>query len=385
MAKDKKPKVMFQPYNAAEVPDIMPFPQIAVVANTKGEELAVPKLNEYQRSWILDVGVRDLDLPSLVGKAATAVYDKVKDDAFKAQAFQHTTAPTDRDEESHLPALIAKWKRNNPLKKSKAEDSADSDREEDEGAREGLLRGYTKAGWRRVIQKVISNKCGAEKRKPKPTPKKQDTEDTISETPAAAAPAAPPCSRSSLAKEDHAVWEAAAAAEDGVDWVERQKLVASGFQHMVKTLNTSRKFRPFVATMLIGWLSEEGRVQFEWVEAVPEGIHMPQSFEKQYAQVVRDSTNGMYTWAEKPLQDYLAARKNSAKGTSAVFPVSTDALEDMSPKAIKETVTKYLTESYHITEATFGTQEIPWAAVSTQPGEYYTEEENGGHSGLGRM
>jgi len=44
----------------------------------------------------------------------------------------------------------------------------------------------------------------------------------------------------------------------------RQKLVPAGFKHMVDTLHASRKFRPFVATMLMAWVNEEGKLAFEW-------------------------------------------------------------------------------------------------------------------------
>lgn len=99
----------------------------------------------------------------------------------------------------------------------------------------------------------------------------------------------------------------------------RQKLVPSGFKHMVDTLHNSGKFRPFVATMLMAWLSEDGKVHFEWqvtfqlcclachlhlhrAEAVPRGIHVRQPFEKKYDQVVKDCVNSMYAWAEQPLK-----------------------------------------------------------------------------------
>lgn len=147
--KDAKPKEMFKPYNPDDVPTIMPFPELAVVATTKSEETAVPKLNDHQRSWILDVGVRDLDLPSLKGKAASALYDKVKNDAFDAKAFQHAPQPTDAKEEGRLPELVATWKRQR-AKKSVADEGDTSDEEEDEAGRSGLLRGYPKAGWRLV-------------------------------------------------------------------------------------------------------------------------------------------------------------------------------------------------------------------------------------------
>ncbi|KAJ7857186.1 hypothetical protein B0H13DRAFT_1902370, partial [Mycena leptocephala] len=95
--KNMKAKEMFKSYDAAEVPDIMPFPELGGVATTKGEETAVPKLNEHQQSWILDIGLK--------GKAAKTFYEKVKTDAFDAKAFQHTPQPTDRVEEARLPAL----------------------------------------------------------------------------------------------------------------------------------------------------------------------------------------------------------------------------------------------------------------------------------------
>jgi hypothetical protein len=83
------------------------------------------------------------------------------------------------------------------------------------------------------------------------------------------------------AKEDQASWEAVAKDEKNVDWGEyvsffnylcvatntcprHQKLVASGFKHMVDSLHTSGKFRPFVAMMLMAWVSTEGQVNFEW-------------------------------------------------------------------------------------------------------------------------
>jgi len=88
---------------------------------------------------------------------------------------------------------------------------------------------------------------------------------------------------------------------------------------MVDSLHGSRKFRPFVATMLMAWLNEDGQMQFEWqvysthaalfatdagirVEAVPDDIRIRQTFERQHAQLVKDNINAMYAWAEKPLQ-----------------------------------------------------------------------------------
>ncbi|KAJ7488466.1 hypothetical protein B0H11DRAFT_1076999 [Mycena galericulata] len=184
MAKDKnaqsKSKEMFQPYNPKGVPDIMPFPDVARIATTRGQEIAVPKLNEDQRSWIFDVALRGSDLASLTGKAALAFYEKVKTDAFAAKAFQHHVRPQDRAEEAALPKLVAAWKKKHPPKNVKAgsragkkddDDENENDDAEDAGNRNFLLRGYTKTGWRIAIQKVLSNRRTDEKRKGKRPPR----------------------------------------------------------------------------------------------------------------------------------------------------------------------------------------------------------------------
>ncbi|KAJ7191707.1 hypothetical protein GGX14DRAFT_406948 [Mycena pura] len=413
----QKPKEMFKPYDPDNVPDIMPFPDLHHVATTKGDDTAVPKLNEHQRSWILDVGIRDLDLPDLAGKAATTVYDRVKDDAFAAKAFQHKTQPGDKEEESRVPALAAEWKRKNQSKKkSKA---ADDDDETDEGGRNGLLRGYTKAGWRLAIQKVISNKRTAEKAKRKVQADggepaspgaaalaklfglvtftgrdkfRNDRHDAIheySKTLLGHGNAGGKFKRAETllwAEEDQALWETAAAADEDVDWEERQKLVPAGFKHMVDTLHASRKFRPFVATMLMAWVNEEGKLAFEWqlcttynqnrAEAVPKDIHTREAFEDRYGQLVKDSVNGMHAWSEKALKDYLATHQNSAQVPAPVFPLEASALDDVTPKVLAQTVERFLAQSY---AAAFGDQEIPWAAIASEPSKYYDAVEFRGH------
>ncbi|KAJ7872094.1 hypothetical protein B0H13DRAFT_2349601 [Mycena leptocephala] len=396
--KAAKPKEMFKSYNSDDVPDIMPFPDLATVATTKGEETAVPRLNEYQCSWILDVGVRGVDLASLTGKAAIDIYDWVKDNVFDAKAFQHTAQVTDRDEEAQLPALIVAWKRKQRGKDKKTrpqdDDASGDEEEEDQGGRVGLLRGYTMAGWRLAVQKVISNKRAAQKTKLKPKTSKEqaDDRDSIQEAPALAklAGIAAYSGRDEFrahrhdeihaysktlpgninaggkfrqaeallwAKEDQASWEAAATADDDIDWVQRQKLVASGFRQMVDSLNASGKFRPFVATVLMGWMSTDEKLTFEWVEAVPKGVRVPQSFEKTYKKLVKENLNAMYTWAEKPLKE-----------PPPVFPLTVEALDDVTPKMLAQTVRKFLADSY---ETVFGTQEVPWPAIASEPDEYY--------------
>ncbi|KAJ7798829.1 hypothetical protein B0H13DRAFT_2391419 [Mycena leptocephala] len=404
--KNPKAKEMFKRYDAAQVPDIMPFPELAGVGTTKGEETAVPKLNEHQQSWILDIGVRTIDLPSLKGKAATEFYEKVKTNAFDAKAFQHTQQPTDWEEEARLPGLVAAWKQKQRSKKnnnSAADDDDASDEEEDESGRGGLLRGYTKAGWRKAIQKVISNKRAAENAKRKT---KNDDTQPIAEAPALSKLLGIVASggrdkfrkdrhdaieehsktlRDPInaggkfrkaeaimwAEEDQASWDAAAVSDEDIDWEERQMLVASGFKHMVDSLHTSGKFRPFVATMLMGWVDPEAQVHLEWVEAVPKDIRVRQTFEKHTLQLVKDSLNAMYAWAEKPLKDYVATLEDSTKGAQQVFPLSTEGLDDISPKVLAQTVTNFLVDSY---QAAFGTREIPWAAVASTPSAYYDAE-----------
>ncbi|KAJ7118163.1 hypothetical protein C8R44DRAFT_878793 [Mycena epipterygia] len=169
------------------------------------------------------------------------------------------------------------------------------------------------------------------------------------------------------AKEDQPAWNAAAAVQTNVDWNERQKLVPTGFVQMVDNLHASGKFRPFIATMVMGWLDESGQVIFE-TEAVPDEIDVPEMFRKRNPQLVKETINAMYTWAEEPLKEYLATRECGAKRASPVFPTSTEALDDLSHKAIMEKVTNYLEESF---EAAFGSGEIPWAEIASDPDHYY--------------
>ncbi|KAJ7032240.1 hypothetical protein C8F04DRAFT_1262203 [Mycena alexandri] len=275
-----KKKEMFKPYDAAAVPDSMPFPDLALVATTKGEETPVPKLNQHQRSWILDVALRGVDLQDLQTRVACAeFYD----------------TPQDAAEEASLPALVAAWKLQNPKKAKKttnksapADDDA-SDMEEDEGARAGVLRGYTRAGWQLAIQKVISNKRTADRNR-KPTTNARDGSIPIAPATALAAYTGRDKFRDERhdeineysatlsgtnaggkfrkaeailwAKEDQALWESSAeASEENVDWEERQRLILGGFRHLVDTLNTGRKFRPFVANISMAWLDENNKAQ----------------------------------------------------------------------------------------------------------------------------
>lgn len=152
MAPTKK-KEMFKPYDAAALPDSMPFPGLALVATTKGEEIPVPKLNKHQRSWILDVALRGINLQDVQTRAAcTELYDKVKSDAFDAKAFHHVVQPGDAAEEAALAGQVTAWKLRNPSKKKAGNKSAPADNdasdiEEDEGAHVSILRGYPKVGW----------------------------------------------------------------------------------------------------------------------------------------------------------------------------------------------------------------------------------------------
>ncbi|KAJ6468154.1 hypothetical protein C8R47DRAFT_1078440 [Mycena vitilis] len=396
---------MFQPYKADLVPAVMPFPDLANVVTAKNDETAVPKLNDFQRSWIHDVALRGADLANLTKQDATDLYDSIKRDAFNAAPFKHTPQPGDEAEESRLPGLVAAWK----LARKKADASGSAGHaggaEEDEEGRTGLLRGYTLNGWKIAIQKVLSNKRTAEKNKVAKDAKTQPT---------AAAPAPAPASavaklmgmmqyggrdkfrddrhdeihkysktlpgegnpggkfRKAEAllweKEDQAAWAAAAMVEEDVDWELRQKLVASGVKHLVDTVHSSGKFRPFVATMTFCWLDAEGKAQFEWAEAIPSGIVVAQPFTEQFPDQAAEMINKMYIWAEKPLKDFVATREKSAQAPPPVFPLSLAALDDTGHKTLAQAVCDYLVRSY---DAAFGTQDIPWGSIATAPGDFY--------------
>jgi hypothetical protein len=118
----------------------------------------VLKLNQYQRSWIFDVALRDANLPGLSKQAKAEFYEKVKNDAFEAKAFQYKAQPGHSEEEACVPKLMATWKRENQKATTTrvADDGSGSDDEEDEGTRVSLLRGYTKAGWLQVSDFCIT-------------------------------------------------------------------------------------------------------------------------------------------------------------------------------------------------------------------------------------
>ncbi|KAJ7737516.1 hypothetical protein B0H16DRAFT_1730298 [Mycena metata] len=407
---------MFKPYDAAAVPDAMPFPPLLRVATTKTEETAIPKLNKYQHSWIFDIALQGKDLGTMESSAIKDLYATIKTDAFAAKAFQHAVQPGDAAEEASLPALVARWKRGKTTKDKKpATDTGDasdveeksaadggdaSDVEEDEGARVGLLRGYTKAGWRLAIQKVLTNKRSADKRRGNIKTEKtdvavpalalakvfglatqngrdkfrQERRDEIRELSKKLPGTTNAGGKSRRAEaqlwvdEDREEWEAAAVAEEGVNWVERQQYVTGAVQHMVETLNSGGKFRPFLATMLMGWLDEHNDLQLEWVEALPNGLEVHQRFDAQYPQLTKNYINAMHAWAKQPLQDYADARNGPPEPAAPVFTPTLETLNDMSPNAVGQAVTQFLITSYC---AAFGDKVIPWAAIANKPEQYY--------------
>ncbi|KAJ7670989.1 hypothetical protein B0H17DRAFT_1209236 [Mycena rosella] len=348
-----KAKEMFKPYDPTGIPDIMPFPE-------------------------------------LVLKAGSSTSGSVKTDAFAAKAFQHMPQPQDLVKEACLPALVAAWKQKQCSKKNDtpvADDSEASTEEQDVGGHGALVHGYTKVGWLLVIQKVISNKQTAENTKRKT--KQDDAQQSISE----------PAVLSKLL---------GLATYTGRDKFRDDH--HNDIQEHSKTLpgimNAGGKFRKAESLL---WVKEDQAsweavavadedVDWEEVEAVPEHIRVRETFEKQHAQLVKDSINGMYAWAEKPLKgktrnphqvliDHVATHEDLAKGPLPVFPLSAEALDNISPKTLAQTVTSFLVESYcasfpftryaHIihftdtTEAAFGSQELPWAAIANVPDEYY--------------
>ncbi|KAJ7239715.1 hypothetical protein C8J57DRAFT_1245830 [Mycena rebaudengoi] len=346
---EKKQKEMFKPYDTVDVPDHMPFPEVAGVATTKNHETAVPKLNNHQRSWIHDVALRLVDFSNLKSKsAAREFYTQVKIDAFLSKAFKHVPRPEDLVEESRIPSLVAGWKLAHPKKNGKktvaTPDGDTSDNEEDEGGRTNLLRGYTMAGWRtasppsllfssfrasltnlKAIQKVISNKRSAEMAK-----LKSKNDNDLAEAEAATSQllskllglatytgrdkfrgdrhdeilahskTLPGTSNAGSmfrkaegvlwAAEPQDAWEAAANSNEGVDWVERQALVPLGFKPMVNQLNSSGKFMPFLAMMLMAWVDADGKVHIDWTEGTPPGIAVPHTFIKQHGHLVQHTS-----------------------------------------------------------------------------------------------
>ncbi|KAJ6595491.1 hypothetical protein DFH09DRAFT_1072468 [Mycena vulgaris] len=385
-AKPSKPKEMFKPYDASDVPDIMPFPDLALVTTTKSQDTAVPKLNDHQRSWIHDVALRTVNLPGLNNRDRKMVYEQVKADAFLAKAFQHTVQPGDLAEEARLPELVSAWKRKQGKAAVDDGDGAASDQEEDEGGRTGLLRGYSRAGWR-SLKKDSSEESTADPAamvkllglakytgRDKFCDEHREEILEYSKTLSGSNPGGNFRKAEGLlyAEQDQAEWEAAANSVENVNWKEHQSLVATGFKNMSETLHATGRFRPFVAIMVMGWRDTDGGVKLEWqhrahswsrAEAVPEGMPV-QSFEKHYPQLTAENLNAMYGWADKALKadDEVCAK------AAPVFPLHADVLDDISPKSLSETVKSFLFDSYN---AVFESQDIPWATIATAPHDYY--------------
>ncbi|KAF8213036.1 hypothetical protein K438DRAFT_1751439 [Mycena galopus ATCC 62051] len=308
-----KPKEMFPPYNTANVPDIMPFPTLA--------------------------------------KKVLGVYQRVKDEVFESKAFQHSTQEGDGAEEKLLPSMIATWKATQKDKKNKAKNDKnaaddDSDAEEDQGARGAALRGYPKAGWMKLptkrlltvwkaIQKVVSNKREAAKRNQATKPENQlgavdpdialaklfglfelKGRDTF-------------CDTRHDEISEHAKTLTGGNAGGRFRKAEaelRQRMVCGSVQEMVARLNAGKKFRPFFATMCMGWLNENGQVTFEW-DKNPE--------------LVQNMFNAMHAWGAQALKDteLSAARGSSSASVEPAFP-SHAGLKDLSPNTLVEVVTK---------------------------------------------
>ncbi|KAF8185767.1 hypothetical protein K438DRAFT_1765558 [Mycena galopus ATCC 62051] len=148
MKKQAKPKTkaIYKSYNPDDVPEVIPFPELSKVVTTKGNQMAVPKLWEYQCIWI----------HNKIRGATFELYDNVKDEVFESEASQHKVQPGDAAEEARLPSLMAEWKRKQKNRKNGKKgkgkdatgDTADADdndvdhEEEDTDGRVGVLRGY---------------------------------------------------------------------------------------------------------------------------------------------------------------------------------------------------------------------------------------------------
>ncbi|KAF8171204.1 hypothetical protein K438DRAFT_1982191 [Mycena galopus ATCC 62051] len=174
------------------------------------------------------------------------------------------------------------------------------------------------------------------------------------------------------AKEDPEFWEATLEEEEGIDWVERQRMVCGSVQEMVARLNAGKKFRLFFATMCMGWLNENGQVTFEWADAVPRRLDLGPAFRDKNPELVQNMFNAMHAWGAQALKDteLSAARGSSSASVEPAFP-SHAGLKDLSPNTLVEVVTKFLVESY---ENAFGSREIPWSKIAEDPSQYYDSD-----------
>ncbi|KAJ7687200.1 hypothetical protein B0H14DRAFT_2653961 [Mycena olivaceomarginata] len=147
--------------------------------------------------------------------------------------------------------------------------------------------------------------------------------------------------------------------DEDVDWAEHQQTVAEGFKGMVQNLHASKQFRPFAAAMCMGWIDVNDQVNFEWVEAVPDDIPVPDEFKAKNQRLVQQLVDGMHGWLSGPLQ---GTEEHGGK------PCLHADFEDLSHKQLVTAISNFLCDSY---EFAFGTRQIPWEDITARPQEYY--------------
>ncbi|KAJ7227023.1 hypothetical protein GGX14DRAFT_555606 [Mycena pura] len=410
------------PYDASRVPDAMPLPSVSEVVLLKHEEVPIPDLNEFQRSYIIHEILPKYDLSKLDNQDREAI----KKQALASKPFQHISVNAEAEhleEETEIPKQMAACKR---PKQSSSAAVANNALGADADAQQDKIRGFVKWAWRKAIGTLLKNKKYAEGRSDLVKTAKGGsaaTKTTVSRTTSPNVTGDPttavdkknesaafrllklrnytPRDKFSdvmydnilayardefggpnggadfqkaekllWAREDEKVWAARLAAdEEHITAAERMAVLKKGVVDLLTTLTDHPRFPPFVATLQLGF--QEGKQMiFEVGEAIPEGAVITPGFKAKHDETYEAYLRDMHSWSAGPLRDLTAAREHKKASSIAhpVFELDVAQLNDISLKDISILTEKYLVDSF---EHAFQTRDVPWPTIKNQPNEFF--------------
>ncbi|KAJ7052992.1 hypothetical protein C8F01DRAFT_1090074 [Mycena amicta] len=394
------------PYDDKLVPASMPMPLLQSVVVNSAEQYGVPHISDIQRAFCKTV-FADYDMSALTEDDREGIKKKILD----GKPFQHTPAnvEAEQEEEAEMAKLIAvniaeelaKLEKKSKAVKSDASGDSGKSKGKDVDAIRSSLRGFPIIGWKRAIQKDMSNSKNNTKLKTNGKVAKAVTSDA---SPAAAALSvslanAATTSRMSIAdamrvlglvgytarqkftierhdeiaalartyeganaganvnraaKElwdaaDHDEWEAAKEAEIkeiAGGPAECMAMLLMALSNSLSVIQDSGRFPAFFATLQLGYI-DDGKMVFEIGEAMLAASSILPGFKEKNKKAYEEYLGRMHSWAEEGLQELVRTQSNGSAATEQpVFKLSTNDIDVMSAAEITDTVVDFLSASY---------------------------------------
>ncbi|KAJ7052975.1 hypothetical protein C8F01DRAFT_1261139 [Mycena amicta] len=416
------------PYDDKLVPASMPMPLLQSVVVNSAEQYGVPHISDIQRAFCKTV-FADYDMSALTEDDREGIKKKILD----GKPFQHTPAnvEAEQEEEAEMAKLIAvniaeelaKLEKKSKAVKSDASGDSGKSKGKDVDAIRSSLRGFPIIGWKRAIQKDMSNSKNNTKLKTNGKVAKAVTSDA---SPAAAASSvslanAATTSRMSIAdamrvlglvgytarqkftierhdeiaalartyeganaganvnraaKElwdaaDHDEWEAAKEAEIkeiAGGPAECMAMLLMALSNSLSVIQDSGRFPAFFATLQLGYI-DDGKMVFEIGEAMPAASSILPGFKEKNEKAYKEYLGRMHSWAEEGLQELVRTQSNGSAATEQpVFKLSTNDIDVMSAAEITDTVVDFLSASYDHVHKTYT---IPWDEIIAEPSRFF--------------